>query len=42
MEIPTTGNERTLRNFIAAWARLDVGESVSYFPEDGVYHNMPL
>ena len=37
-----TENERTIRNFIAAWSRLDVGEIVSYFAADGVYHNMPF
>lgn len=34
-------NEKTIRNFIAAWSRLNVDEIVSYFAEDGVYHNMP-
>ncbi|MCF6328697.1 MAG: nuclear transport factor 2 family protein [Henriciella sp.] len=31
-----------MREFIAAWSRLDVDELVSYFTEDGTYHNMPL
>jgi len=35
-------NEKTIRDFIDAWPRLDVGEIVSYFAEDGVYHNMML
>ena len=35
-------NERIIRNFIAAWSRLDANELVSYFAEDGVYHNVPL
>ena len=34
-------NERVIRDFIAAWSRLDAQELVSYFTEDGVYHNMP-
>lgn len=34
-------NEQIIRDFIAAWSRLDVEEIVSYFAEDGVYHNMP-
>jgi len=35
------GNEKIVREFIAAWSRLNVEEIVSYFAEDGVYHNMP-
>ena len=35
-------NEQVIRNFIAAWSRLDANELVSYFAEDGVYHNVPL
>ena len=35
-------NERIIREFIEAWARLDPEELASYFTEDGVYHNMPL
>ncbi|MAN62991.1 MAG: limonene-1,2-epoxide hydrolase [Parvibaculum sp.] len=34
-------NEETIRNFIAAWSRLDAADLASYFTEDGVYHNMP-
>lgn len=34
-------NERVIRNFIAAWSRLDAAELAAYFTEDGVYHNMP-
>lgn len=37
-----TDNEQTIRDFIAAWSRLDVDEIVSYFAADGVYHNMPF
>lgn len=35
-------NEQIIRDFIDAWPRLDVKEVVSYFAEDGVYHNMML
>lgn len=35
-------NIETIRAFVDAWSRLDVDELVSYFTEDGVYHNMPL
>ncbi len=34
-------NEQIIRDFIAAWSRLDVEELVQYFCEDGTYHNMP-
>ena len=34
-------NEKIIRDFIAAWSRLNVDELVAYFSEDGVYHNMP-
>ena len=34
-------NKQTIREFVAAWSRLDVEELVGYFAEDGVYHNMP-
>ena len=34
-------NEKTIRDFIEAWSRLDPEELESYFSEDGVYHNMP-
>ncbi len=34
-------NEQIIRDFIAAWSRLDAEEIASYFAEDGVYHNMP-
>ena len=33
-------NETIVRNFIAAWSRLDVNELVGFFTEDGTYHNM--
>ncbi len=35
-------NEDIIREFIAAWSRLDVDELVGYFTDDGVYHNMPF
>ena len=34
-------NEEIIRDFIAAWSRLNREELVAYFCEDGVYHNMP-
>ena len=34
-------NERIIRDFIAAWSRLDADEIVGFFADDGVYHNMP-
>jgi limonene-1,2-epoxide hydrolase len=34
-------NEKVVRDFIAAWSRLDPEELSRYFAEDGVYHNMP-
>lgn len=37
-----TDNERIVRDFVNAWPRLDVGEIVGFFAEDGVYHNMML
>jgi limonene-1,2-epoxide hydrolase len=38
---PMDENERIIRNFIAAWSRLDPAELAGYFTEDGTYHNMP-
>jgi len=35
-------NERVIRDFVAAWPRLDAKELAGYFAEDGVYHNMPM
>ncbi len=35
-------NEKVVRDFIAAWSRLDVDELVGYFTDDGIYHNMPI
>lgn len=34
-------NARVIRDFIAAWSRLDAAELAAFFTEDGVYHNMP-
>lgn len=34
-------NERVIRDFVAAWSRLDAAELAGFFAEDGVYHNMP-
>ena len=34
-------NEKTIRNFIEAWERLDPTELAGYFTDDGVYHHMP-
>jgi limonene-1,2-epoxide hydrolase len=34
-------NAGIIREFIAAWSRLDPRELASYFTEDGVYHNIP-
>jgi limonene-1,2-epoxide hydrolase len=33
-------NEEIVRDFIAAWSRLDVDEIVAFFTPDGTYHNM--
>ncbi|MCB1685550.1 MAG: limonene-1,2-epoxide hydrolase family protein [Pseudomonadales bacterium] len=35
-------NEAIVREFIAAWSRLDADELVGYFASDGTYHNMPM
>lgn len=34
-------NEKLIREFVAAWSRLNAVELASYFTEDGSYHNMP-
>lgn len=34
------GNEQMVRDFIAAWSRLDVDEIVAFFAPDGTYHNV--
>ncbi|MBG53948.1 MAG: nuclear transport factor 2 family protein [Alphaproteobacteria bacterium] len=33
--------EKTIRDFVEAWSRLDAAELASYFCDDGVYHNIP-
>lgn len=35
-------NEKIVRDFVAAWSRLDAAELASYFAKDATYHNMPL
>ena len=35
-------NERVIRDFVAAWTRLDAKEIAAYFSDDGVYHNIPM
>ena len=35
-------NESVVRDFIAAWSRLDAAELAGYFSDDGSYHNMPF
>lgn len=34
-------NEDVIREFVAAWSRLDPKELAGYFAADGVYHNIP-
>ena len=34
-------NAAVVRDFIAAWSRLDPAELAGFFAEDGVYHNIP-
>ncbi len=34
-------NEQIVRDFIAAWSRLDAAELAGYFADDGIYHNIP-
>lgn len=35
-------NAEAVRQFIAAWSRLDVEELLGYFAPEGTYHNMPI
>lgn len=37
-----TDNVAIVRDFIAAWSRLDADELASYFTLDGTYYNMPI
>jgi limonene-1,2-epoxide hydrolase len=39
--MPMTSNAQIIRDFIGAWSTLDADRIVSFFAEDGVYHNMP-
>ena len=34
-------NIEIVRNFVAAWSRLDADELAEYFADNGSYHNMP-
>lgn len=34
-------NEQIIRDFVAAWSRLNPEELASYFTEDGCYFNIP-
>lgn len=34
-------NLNIIRNFVAAWSRLDASELAGYFAEDGCYFNIP-
>lgn len=36
-----TDNAAVIRDFVAAWSRLDAAELAGYFAADGVYHNIP-
>ncbi|MEB2346588.1 MAG: hypothetical protein OZ948_17825 [Deltaproteobacteria bacterium] len=35
-------NEQVIREFIAAWSRLDADELAAYFDEDGLYHKVTV
>ncbi|MDO8421514.1 MAG: limonene-1,2-epoxide hydrolase family protein [Parvibaculum sp.] len=35
-------NEEIIRDFVNAWPSLDVEKIVSFFTEDGIYHNMMI
>ncbi len=35
-------NKQIIRDFIAAWSRLDADELAGFFTDDGTYYNMPL
>ena len=37
----TQSNIDVVKQFVEAWSRLDVEELVSFFAQDGIYHNMP-
>ena len=42
MPDPKPDNAQTVRDFIAAWPRMNVDEIVGFFAPDGIYHNMPM
>ncbi len=35
-------NEQIIRDFVAAWSRLDPAELAAFFTEDGCYFNVPI
>lgn len=35
-------NDQIIRDFAAAWSRLDAEELASYFTSDAFYHNIPM
>jgi limonene-1,2-epoxide hydrolase len=35
-------NIELIRRFCAAWERADIGELLSFFTDDAIYHNMPV
>lgn len=35
-------NDQIIRDFAAAWQRLDADELAGYFTEDAIYHNIPM
>jgi limonene-1,2-epoxide hydrolase len=37
-----TDADALVREFCAAWVRMDPDELAEYFTDDGVYHNIPL
>lgn len=37
-----SGNADRIREFIAAWSRLDEEELLGYFAPEGTYYNMPI
>jgi len=39
--VGTTGAERIIDEFMAAWERADVDELLDYFSEDAVWHRFP-
>ena len=35
-------NAKLIRDFCAAWSRMDADELAGYFTEDAIYHNIPM